>query len=66
MFDVSEVRADFPVLQRKVHGKELVYLDNAATSQKPEQVIQAMDDWTSSTPAVDDITLLVARSTSSD
>ena len=45
MFDVSKVRADFPILQRKVHGKPLVYLDNAATSQKPESVIQAMDDY---------------------
>jgi len=45
MFDVTKVRADFPILQRKIHGKPLVYLDNAATSQKPEQVIQAMDDY---------------------
>jgi cysteine desulfurase/selenocysteine lyase len=45
MLDVSKVRDDFPVLQRTVHGKPLVYLDNAATSQKPEPVIQAMDDY---------------------
>ncbi|GBD10376.1 Cysteine desulfurase SufS [bacterium HR23] len=42
MLDVHTIRQDFPVLQRKVHGKPLVYLDNAATSQKPRQVIQAL------------------------
>jgi cysteine desulfurase/selenocysteine lyase len=45
MLEVEQIRADFPVLQRKVHGKPLVYLDNAATSQKPESVIRAMDDY---------------------
>jgi cysteine desulfurase/selenocysteine lyase len=45
MLDVSKVRADFPVLQRTVHGKPLAYLDNAATSQKPEPVIEAMADY---------------------
>jgi cysteine desulfurase/selenocysteine lyase len=45
MLDVNQIRADFPILQRQVHGKPLVYLDNAATSQKPESVIQAMDDY---------------------
>jgi cysteine desulfurase/selenocysteine lyase len=40
--DVERIRADFPVLSRTVHGKPLVYLDNAATSQKPRQVIAAM------------------------
>jgi cysteine desulfurase/selenocysteine lyase len=45
MLDTSEIRADFPILRRQVHGKPLVYLDNAATSQKPEVVIQAMDDY---------------------
>jgi cysteine desulfurase / selenocysteine lyase len=44
-FDVDEIRADFPILQRQVHGKPLVYLDNAATSQKPRQVIQALVDY---------------------
>ncbi len=39
--DVTRIRADFPVLSRTVHGKPLVYLDNAATSQKPRQVIDA-------------------------
>lgn len=39
----EELRKDFPILQRKVHGKPLVYFDNAATSQKPKQVIDAVD-----------------------
>ncbi len=41
-FDVKKVRQDFPILHQKVHGKPLVYLDNAATSQKPQQVIDAL------------------------
>ena len=41
-FDVEKIRADFPILKRKVHGHELVYLDNAATSQKPQNVIDAI------------------------
>jgi len=45
MFDVEAVRKDFPILQRQVHGKPLVYLDNAATTQKPRQVIQALVDY---------------------
>ena len=40
--DVARVRADFPILQQRVHGKPLVYLDNAATSQKPRAVIDAI------------------------
>lgn len=40
--DVAAIRADFPILSRTVHGKPLVYLDNAATSQKPRPVIDAM------------------------
>ncbi len=43
-FDVERVRADFPILQREVYGRPLVYLDNAATAQKPRQVIEAMDE----------------------
>ena len=42
-FDVQRVRADFPLLSRSVHGKPLVYFDNANTSQKPRQVIEAVD-----------------------
>jgi cysteine desulfurase/selenocysteine lyase len=45
MLDVDQIRADFPILTRQVHGKPLAYLDNAATSQKPESVIQALDDY---------------------
>src|SRR5438309_4788565 len=41
-FDVNRVRADFPILARTVHGKPLVYLDNAATTQKPQSMIDAM------------------------
>ena len=44
-FDVETVRADFPILRELVHGKPLVYLDSANTSQKPESVIRAMDDY---------------------
>jgi len=40
-FDVARVREDFPILKEKVHGKPLVYFDNAATSQKPGAVIEA-------------------------
>lgn len=40
--DVQRIRKDFPILERKVYGKPLVYLDNAATSQKPRQVIDAL------------------------
>ena len=43
--NLSHLRADFPILSRQVHGKPLVYLDNAATSQKPRQVIQALVDY---------------------
>jgi cysteine desulfurase/selenocysteine lyase len=41
-FDVEKIRADFPVLKQKIHGKPLVYLDNAATAQKPQSVIDAI------------------------
>ncbi len=41
-FDVNKIRADFPILRQKVHGKPLVYLDNAATTQKPRAVIEAI------------------------
>jgi cysteine desulfurase/selenocysteine lyase len=42
-FDVERVRADFPALAQHVHGKPLVYLDNAATTQKPRAVIETLD-----------------------
>jgi len=41
-YNVERIRADFPILHQKVHGHPLVYLDNAATSQKPRQVIDAI------------------------
>jgi cysteine desulfurase/selenocysteine lyase len=43
--DVQKVRKDFPILERKVYGKPLVYLDNAATSQKPRQVIEKLVEY---------------------
>ena len=43
MFDVLKIRADFPILAREVNGKPLVYLDNGASSQKPEAVINAVN-----------------------
>ena len=45
MLDVEKIREDFPVLSREVNGKPLVYLDNAATSQKPRSVIEALVDY---------------------
>ncbi len=42
MYDINKVRADFPILSRQVHGRPLVYLDNAATTQKPLCVLDAM------------------------
>ncbi len=44
-FDVNDVRKDFPILTRLVNGKPLVYLDNAATSQKPQAVIDALTQY---------------------
>ncbi len=44
MFDPKQLRKDFPILSRQVNGKPLVYLDSAATSQRPQAVLQAMDD----------------------
>ena len=44
MYDINKVRADFPILSREVYGRPLVYLDNAATTQKPLSVLDAMRD----------------------
>ncbi len=45
MFEVTKVRKDFPILDREVNGKPLIYFDNAATSQKPMAVINAIVDY---------------------
>lgn len=44
-FDIQKIRADFPILSRKVNGYPLVYLDNAATSQTPKQVVDVIVDY---------------------
>ncbi|HEU4724359.1 MAG TPA: aminotransferase class V-fold PLP-dependent enzyme, partial [Candidatus Eisenbacteria bacterium] len=44
-FDVAAIRKDFPILERKIHGKSLAYLDNTATTQKPASVLKALDDF---------------------
>ena len=44
-FDVAKIRDDFPILDEVVHGKPLVYLDNANTTQKPRQVLDALDHY---------------------
>ena len=43
--DVERIRADFPILERTAHGKPLVYLDSAATRQKPRAVIDALTEY---------------------
>ncbi|MDO6595621.1 cysteine desulfurase [Oceanihabitans sp. 2_MG-2023] len=45
MLDLKKIRADFPILKREVNGKPLVYFDNAATSQTPQQVIDVIIDY---------------------
>jgi len=50
-FDVACIRADFPILGRKVHGKQLVYLDSGASAQKPQQVIDTVRHYYESTYA---------------
>jgi len=49
--DVASIRADFPILQQKIDGKRLVFLDSAASSQKPRQVIDAMSNFYETTYA---------------
>ena len=49
--DVERIRADFPILQRQVNGRPLIYLDNAATTQKPRQVIDSLVDFYTHTNA---------------
>ena len=43
MFDVAQIRKEFPILDREVYGRKLVYLDSGATAQKPEAVLRAVD-----------------------
>lgn len=45
MFDVSQIRKDFPILEEKIYGKPLVYLDNGATTQRPLSVIDKMTEY---------------------
>ena len=43
--DVSKVREDFPILRRLINGKPIIYFDNAATTQKPRKVIEALSNY---------------------
>ncbi|MBI2142624.1 aminotransferase class V-fold PLP-dependent enzyme, partial [Candidatus Woesearchaeota archaeon] len=45
LLNAESLRVDFPILSRKINGKPLIYLDNAATTQKPRQVIGAVSDY---------------------
>lgn len=45
MFDVNQIRKDFPILREQVYGKPLVYLDNGATTQKPRRVVEVMNEY---------------------
>ena len=45
LLDIEKIREDFPILKRQLHGRQLVYLDNAATSQTPKQVIDTIVDY---------------------
>src|SRR3990167_2935935 len=45
MINAMKIREDFPILRRKVNKRQLIYLDNAATSQKPKQVIDKITDY---------------------
>ena len=44
-FDVNKIRSDFPILKKKINGKQLIYFDNAATSQTPSCVIDSISDY---------------------
>ena len=44
-FDVESVRREFPILEERIHERPLVYLDNANTTQKPKQVLEALDEF---------------------
>jgi len=45
IYDINKIREEFPILTKKVHGKQLVYLDNAATTQKPNYVIDILNEY---------------------
>ena len=45
MFDVNRIRKDFPILEEKIYGKPLVYLDNGATTQRPLRVVEKMTEY---------------------
>ena len=45
ILNIEKIRNDFPLLQTKVYGKPLIYLDNAATTQKPLPVLEALNDY---------------------
>ncbi|MEG1592242.1 MAG: aminotransferase class V-fold PLP-dependent enzyme, partial [Chryseobacterium sp.] len=45
MFDIQEIRSQFSILNQEVNGKPLVYLDNAATSQKPNSVLEVWNQY---------------------
>ena len=51
MFDINKIRNDFPLLHQNMRGKPIVFLDSAASSQKPTQVIEALDDYYQTTHA---------------
>ena len=44
MLDIQAIRSDFPILSRKIYGKDLVYLDNGATTQKPRCVVEKIEE----------------------
>ena len=49
MYDIDKIRADFPILSHRVYDRDLVYLDNAATTQKPRPVLDAVTDFYTNT-----------------
>ena len=51
MFDAKQIQKDFPILNRPINGKRLVYLDNAATTQKPQAMIDALKVYYANTNA---------------
>jgi cysteine desulfurase/selenocysteine lyase len=58
-FDAARIRQDFPIFDQLVHGKPLVFLDSAASSQKPVQVLDAMDQVYLAPATVSPLALLI-------